>query len=489
MSKRRSYLPDSRRWLAVAVPAGLAILLIGGLACLLLAMSVRQANDLVIQRDRNLAASVLQQALQSIARDQESVTAWDEAVLHLRDPIDLDWLDDNIGLWMNMYFGHERIVVLDPQDRPIYATIGNERVDPATYQEIAPVVRPMIAAVRRALIADDWRSTGSDDRSPGAKDILVIGGHPAMVGVKPVVPSTAKVRQAPQDAYLHLAVHYLDGSFLKELQQHYLFKDARFSWQDSPKADELSYGVVDKQGRSVGFLIWKVQLPGQILTARMAPALLGTLLAILLVVAVLVAGLRKGARALRASEARARHLAYHDVLTGLPNRACFNERLASACAAGAPGTSLMLLDLDRFKQVNDTLGHPAGDALIRAVGARLRQAAPDGATVARLGGDEFAILTPRMAPAHVATLCETIIAAIGQPFEIHGAEADVGVSIGVAAIGRAATPDVMIRRADRALYRAKRAGGGFSVAGDDLSDDGFADIWDLDPPGAESIAA
>ncbi|MEF2071834.1 diguanylate cyclase domain-containing protein [Consotaella aegiceratis] len=465
----RTYLPDPGRWLAVAVPAGLAILLIGGLACLLLAVAVREADDLVIQRDRSLAASVLGQAVQSIARDQESVTYWDEAVLHLRGPLDPDWIDDNFGLWMNMYFGHERIVVLDPQDRPIYATMGTRRVDPSAYSKFASVARPMVAEVRRALIAGTWHNPDPATKSPGAEDIVVVDGHPAMLSVKPIVPSTDKIEQAPEDAFVHLAVHYLDGSFLKDLQQHYLFEKARFSWQDRPGPDELSLALRNNSGRPVGYLIWTVHLPGQVLAERMTPALLATLCAILVVVAVLVAGLRRGARALRASEARARYLAFHDVLTDLPNRAYFNERLEATCKAGHRGTSLLLLDLDRFKQVNDTLGHPAGDELIRAVGSRLNRAAPQGATVARLGGDEFAILLPSTRQADAVRLCEAIIGAIDEPFLVQGAQTEVGVSIGLASEDENSTPEALIHRADQALYRAKRSGGGLSIAGGDTS--------------------
>ncbi|WP_198598267.1 diguanylate cyclase domain-containing protein [Mangrovicella endophytica] len=463
----RSYLPDPSRWLAVAVPAGLAIALIGGLACMLLAMSVREANELVVQRDRSLAASILQQAVQSIAHNQESVTAWDEAVTHLQGPLDPEWIDDNMGLWMNMYFGFERLVVLDPQDRPVYASQGDSRADPSTFQDLEPTARSMIADVRQALASGKWQSPDSRIRSPGAQDIAVIDGHPAVVSVKPVVPSTGKIRQRPADAYIHLAVHYLDGRFLEELEHRYLFEGARFSWDDRPGGDELSFALRDNQGRPVGFLLWKVHLPGQVLAERMAPALVATLCAMLIVVAVLVASLRKGARALRASEARARHLAFHDTLTGLPNRARFNEQLDAAFRSGDGDIRLLLLDLDRFKQVNDTLGHPAGDALIRAVGERLCQAAPAGATVARLGGDEFAILLPPAPEAEGVQLCRTLIAAIEAPFPLQDAVVKVGASIGVASMCDAASPDDLVRHADQALYRAKRSGGGIAQAGGD----------------------
>lgn len=162
----------------------------------------------------------------------------------------------------------------------------------------------------------------------------------------------------------------------------------------------------------------------------------------------------------RQTEARIIHMARHDPLTGLPNRALFGERLREAVAAGR-GCTLFCLDLDGFKEVNDTLGHPAGDALLRIVAERLRHLLRDTDTVARLGGDEFAVLLTDARHGEAAIpLAETIIAALGHPYDIGGRQATIGASLGIATLvpGDTGDEDMLLRRADLALYHAKGAG-------------------------------
>jgi diguanylate cyclase (GGDEF)-like protein/PAS domain S-box-containing protein len=163
------------------------------------------------------------------------------------------------------------------------------------------------------------------------------------------------------------------------------------------------------------------------------------------------------------AERQIAHMAMHDGLTGLANRMLFHDRLDHALAtARRHGNSFAVLacDLDRFKAVNDTLGHPAGDALLRVIADRLRSVIRDGDTVARLGGDEFAIIVGRVDdPEKVSLVAQRVIDAVGQPVDLDGHTANVGVSIGIA-IGTGDSTDVesVFKRADTALYRAKAAG-------------------------------
>ncbi|WP_348629360.1 EAL domain-containing protein [Methylobacterium sp. 17Sr1-1] len=159
----------------------------------------------------------------------------------------------------------------------------------------------------------------------------------------------------------------------------------------------------------------------------------------------------------RRAERRIAHMALHDALTGLPNRVLFHQRLAEAAASGT-SLGLLMLDLDHFKLVNDTLGHPAGDALLREVAERLRAClGPDG-LVARLGGDEFAILKDAGREALLA-LADRIIAALGRSFALEGQDVAIGVSIGIAlAPEHGDDPDGLLRKADTALYAAKADG-------------------------------
>ncbi len=164
----------------------------------------------------------------------------------------------------------------------------------------------------------------------------------------------------------------------------------------------------------------------------------------------------------RRNEARIAHMAGHDALTGLPNRTQLQERLDAALAErGADdAVSVLCLDLDGFKEVNDTYGHPVGDELLRLVARRLREAVGATALVGRLGGDEFAVIRCAPSnPAGIAALAERIVRLLRRPFEVQGHEVAIGTSIGVATTEE---PEVstaeLQRRADVALYQAKSSG-------------------------------
>ncbi|WP_250037439.1 putative bifunctional diguanylate cyclase/phosphodiesterase [Paractinoplanes maris] len=158
-----------------------------------------------------------------------------------------------------------------------------------------------------------------------------------------------------------------------------------------------------------------------------------------------------------------RHDAYHDALTGLENRALFRERLATAVAEqiDPEHISVLFLDLDGFKEVNDSLGHAAGDQLLVHVAARLLRAVPAPHTVARLGGDEFAVIVVSPdARADAEALAGRILDHLDAPFLIDGRQLHVGAGIGIASAGDASDIEQLQRNADLAMYRAKDAGGG-----------------------------
>jgi diguanylate cyclase (GGDEF)-like protein len=172
-----------------------------------------------------------------------------------------------------------------------------------------------------------------------------------------------------------------------------------------------------------------------------------------------------------------RYEATHDVLTGLGNRAVLNEAIRRAVDEPhhtGVGGLVLLLDLDRFKEVNDTLGHPVGDALLTVIAGRLRTALPIGATVVRLGGDEFAALVPHRLIPGLANVDQTAVAAaeavaglvaaaIAVPVELPGATLITRASIGVAILQPSSGADALVRQADSAMYAAKEAGRGAVV--------------------------
>jgi len=167
----------------------------------------------------------------------------------------------------------------------------------------------------------------------------------------------------------------------------------------------------------------------------------------------------------RQAEARIAYMAHHDGLTDLPNRELFQERLKQALAGGRPGNgriAVLCVDLDLFKNVNDSFGHPMGDRLLRFVADRLRPHVLGNNLVARLGGDEFAIiLTSVGSPNEASDYAARLIKTLSEAYGIDGIEVVIGASIGIAlSPGDGETSEELMRNADMALYRAKSDGGG-----------------------------
>lgn len=164
----------------------------------------------------------------------------------------------------------------------------------------------------------------------------------------------------------------------------------------------------------------------------------------------------------RRTEAQILFMARHDALTGLPNRVLLRERLEQALGQFGRGSgfAVLCLDLDRFKNVNDTLGHALGDELLRAVSDRLRACAREVDTVARLGGDEFAIVQLGInGPADAAILAERVITVVSEPYDLKGHRVVIGTSCGIAIPPEAGTScETLLKNADLALYRAKTDG-------------------------------
>jgi len=241
-----------------------------------------------------------------------------------------------------------------------------------------------------------------------------------------------------------------------------------------PRIYSEAYVPMRRDGRLIGVVEVYVNQTerAETVTAsfRRVVALVGAALA-----AVFALGMwlwRRQALQEREAEARMRYLAHHDVLTGALNRTRFEEALKQAAwrrSQGGPGFAVMCIDLDHFKDVNDSLGHAAGDELLRQATARLRGVVRSADMIARLGGDEFAVLQSGVDDGAagneaVASLAQRIVDALGQPYDLAGQRCGSGASVGAAIHGLdgddAAT---LMHRADLALYRAKSQGrGGYS---------------------------
>jgi diguanylate cyclase (GGDEF)-like protein len=166
-----------------------------------------------------------------------------------------------------------------------------------------------------------------------------------------------------------------------------------------------------------------------------------------------------------ASEARCRHIALHDQLTRLPNRLSFQEYLNTALSHKQSEVAVLFVDLDRFKMINDTLGHSAGDELISRLGEKMARILPDGAIIARLGGDEFGIVLGGTDTDTSLDIGNKLVAICAEQLDLFGTTVQVSASIGIAFRGDTNSDgSELLRRADLALYQAKNAGRGILCA-------------------------
>lgn len=462
----RSILNESRKQAIVrfTVPIGVAALGILALTMGLLALSGREVDRVALDRDRAIVSLVLTQSMARLAHAQESATIWDEALREARmRPINARWFDDNLGIWLENYAGIDEVYVLDPEGSALYAMRNGRRARPESFIAIEDAAAPLIAALRRSHFSQKHVDVDEAMRSRGEADVATVRGRPAIVSVKPIVADSGAMQQKPGTEALHVALMYLDASFFAGVSQQYGLSGAHYASTRPVGEGQQSVALRDRRHGLVGYLVWHPFTPGRRVVKALAPVLGGVFVLVTIVVFLLAGRLARRTRDLEESRVNAQHRATHDELTGLGNRAMFEQRLEEALSRTRRHKSLLALlyiDLDRFKQVNDTLGHPSGDALIRQVATRLVSEVRGYDIVARVGGDEFAILIAEPDDMKaIESICTRIVAELERPFDLSGSQAFIGGSVGVAVAplhGMDRTE--LTRKADIALYKAKTDG-------------------------------
>jgi diguanylate cyclase (GGDEF)-like protein len=464
-SSRAGIRPPSRFFSAVLAPVVICLIVTAAATLGFILWSAQGVDQRSLEHETNLARFVTRSQLDRIPNDQESATIWDEAIIHTKQNFDLDWLNSNLGVWMSEYFGHDEVIILNDQDRPIYTMTGGKSVEPSVSRSELADVQPMVAELRGKIANGgiDAYLAGTETHPPRVSDFTMVLGVPHLVSVVPIITDTGNILQPRGSEYLHISMVRLDAAYAGRLSSEYLIQGAQFTELSATSASHASLPVTSSTGRFITFFDWIKEAPGADMLRQTLPAMVAAFLAAGLIAFALVYQLWRKSRALEAGRAEAEQRALHDPLTSLPNRMSFEAALGRALAQRPSRdrrVSVLMLDLDRFKQVNDTLGHGAGDDLIEAVGQRLRQFTRPADTLSRLGGDEFAIVhihTPGMA--EPLLLSQRIIDAVGKAFDLRGSEAFVGVSIGIAtADGEEVDSRELIRKADIALYEAKSTG-------------------------------
>lgn len=435
-----------------AATVALTIILLGAMAYL----AAHESDEVARGRLHQVVEYALGKSIEKVPYDQESVAIWDDAVKNVKT-FDAKWVDINLGVWMYDYFKHDRIYVVNDEDQVLYAMTDGKQASvtrSAPMGMVADLIRKMREQIRDGALD---RYDDGQQRVPRALDLGFIERRPAIVSAMPIVSDTGEVPQPRGAEGLIVSVRFLDSSFLTDLASAHLLRGVRYSRVEDTAADEQSFQFKNSAGSAVGYFIWKPDLTGHAILSGLSPLFALGSIAIGITVVFLIRRLWGTYNELIASNAQSQHLAYHDTLTGLPNRAFFERKLADVAGCHEPHFALMFLDLDRFKEVNDTFGHAVGDGLIREVSARLQALLGPHDTIARMGGDEFALIKPAIAKEEIGELGKALESEIARPFVIEGSEVSVGISMGVAMAPQAGVDcSELTRKADMALYEAKK---------------------------------
>ena len=262
-----------------------------------------------------------------------------------------------------------------------------------------------------------------------------------------------------------------DAALAQRLGHDFMLSGAHFTSMSSVPDDEVWVALPESDGI---VLAWKPRLLGSELFVKVAPLRLFMCAVILGGLGLVIYRMYLMALELELRRQEAQELAARDALTGLSNRLAFDERMERAFVDRHPQFALLYIDLDGFKNVNDTLGHGAGDEVLRIVAERLRGFGAEGDMIARIGGDEFGILmTSRTSLEGLNELATDIAAALSEPLKIGKMDLAIGGSIGVARAPEDASSALeLVRAADAALYRAKATNVGGHQFASELSSAG-----------------
>jgi diguanylate cyclase len=311
-------------------------------------------------------------------------------------------------------------------------------------------------------IADDLLSLGESPfpEEIGQQDVagrFAAGPGGLTIGAGLLMPANAAIKGA-------VAIRTIDEDGLRRLGDRLSISDlviSRASGQ-SPTSELL---LNDANGEREARLAWRPERPGTPVLESLIPIAMFAVAAIVIFGLLSYSHIRRVTMTMLTSEARARHLAGHDTLSGLPNRMLFSERLDATIArlrSGQPGIAVLFIDLDKFKEVNDTHGHAVGDRLLIMAAERMAEQLRHGDLLARFGGDEFAVLQNGVCSPHDADmLARRLIEVLKPAFQIDRVEVFIGCSIGIAlSEERKADAAELMRVADIAMYRAKNEGRG-----------------------------
>jgi diguanylate cyclase (GGDEF)-like protein len=473
---KRQYSGTSR---GVYVAAGLAMLAFIIAIVLSVDLASREADRVVLDRELAMVRLEIARQIEVAAQREAEFTYWDdavEAIVRNRTPPanalseqDLEWLFEDLGFSF--------LVVIDSADRLKFVAHRPD-FNPGTLAASVASTHANLISVARSLFLERRVlkdggyvvSEGGRGRVPGihAGEMALVGGKPAIVVAQAIVPETEKFGLSESQVDIALAVMPLEGSAISELGTRLRLFDPRIVESDKLAGRPASQIELPRISDGAPLnLVWHPEAPRPKILRATLPFAGAICIAICAMLGFIVRRHGRAMARLAESEATNRHLASHDPMTGLMNRTAFDA--AIDVLINNPQRrefGLLCIDLDRFKAVNDTHGHPAGDAVLREIAERLTAQIGEDGFVARLGGDEFiAAISNWRGPDEAQWLADSMVDWIRRPIRWQETQLDVGASIGVACWPQDGhTVRELIAAADAGLYAAKRAGRGRAIS-------------------------
>ncbi len=437
----------------------------------------KQMDKISVVREKELIDNAISLRLTQSLSELRSVAWWDDMVLKSRKAgFDSNWLDIEVGVFVTTSYHHDRILILDEADQPVYGFGSDTRLKSNIAQKYAASLAPLIAQVRggknaspRILdsnLTEEMRESSTiTNRSygRGAAALIEVDGKPVLASIMAITPS---INMKLNSAHPRLLASFIDvtPAVLTELGKSILIPDLTKRRGVSNATATIALNTDD--GKQLGDLIWSPKRPGTELLSALTPYGIAAISMLAAVLALLGFSLLRSTKKLAQREVDAQHLANHDALTNLPNRRHLEQELfqrADNSIQDSTRLTCAVIDLDRFKDINDTLGHAAGDQLIKVVANRLSTALRPDDFVARLGGDEFAILRNCRGLSDAEDLTTRITSVFARPFPVMGHDIETAASVGISMSAMNRAVDDLMREADIALYEAKAKQKGTTV--------------------------
>jgi diguanylate cyclase (GGDEF)-like protein len=448
----------------------LCVVVAVAISCIVVAAlnAARHADEFMLEKERQLFTRAIAIRAEWSFRKLRTLAPPDDEVLS----VSTAQLQERVGLWLRTLQDHDFVVMADGGDNLSYTVVGRGNDHPTWMSTAFPELTPLLDQLRgrSSEPPKDVLNVGSPTSdgtgtAPRSAYLLQFSGRLAIVSAVTLGQvDRGPIADADARSPVVFAVMLISNWLLDEFSRRLNLPNLRKAEQEPVKTGDHVLALHDHYGNTIASFAWTPNQPGTVIFRSVVPYIGFALASFAVLAGLVLVYMRRTAAAIAAGENRLRYLALHDPLCGLPNRIFFTERLESVIAnvrQGGSPAAVFYIDLDHFKDVNDTLGHPIGDELIRNVTTRLSRIIRGNDLVARLGGDEFAVITSAASePAALQKIGNRIISMVCAPYSINGHTIVIGASIGIAIIDHrfgAGAADVL-RYADMALYRAKGEG-------------------------------